>query len=212
MGFNKEFTDVIGPLYRYLLKQVGRRWDDVYKEISAELPKNSVQNNHIYTHIWQFVEKDVKIIDGKPYYKGSRFENIPITSNNQFNQLYINPNTGLLCKAKKGKDRYSYLYSELYSGSQTYIPGVKVYPGVQYHKLGGVWYEVKVRKFPRLATDGVDPTGFVGDKVLNRTYDNIGELKRVYGGYFIAQSKRRLTKKEIKFAGLDNKLTTPNKV
>jgi len=30
----KQFTDVLGPLYRYLLKQVGRPWDKVYSEIA----------------------------------------------------------------------------------------------------------------------------------------------------------------------------------
>src|SRR6266404_1978920 len=29
----KYFTDVLGPLYRFLLKQAGRPWDNVYSEI-----------------------------------------------------------------------------------------------------------------------------------------------------------------------------------
>ena len=53
----KVFTDVLGPLYRYLLKQVGRKWDAVYSEVAESLPKTSVQNIHVYTHLWQFVEK-----------------------------------------------------------------------------------------------------------------------------------------------------------
>jgi hypothetical protein len=66
---SKEFTDVLGPLYGYLIKQIGRPWNDVYSEVVANLPKGTVTNDHIYTHLWQFVEKDVQMIDGRPYEK-----------------------------------------------------------------------------------------------------------------------------------------------
>src|SRR5258708_1687591 len=74
----KHFTDLLGPLYHYLLKQVGRKWDTIYSEIARNLPKTSVQNCHIYTHIWQFIEKDVQIINGEVCYIGNSFDGIPI--------------------------------------------------------------------------------------------------------------------------------------
>ena len=50
---------MLGPLFRFLQKQVGRPWDAVYSEIARNLPKTSLQNRHIYTHVWEFVETNV---------------------------------------------------------------------------------------------------------------------------------------------------------
>jgi len=198
----KQFTDVLGPLYGYLLKQVGRPWDKVYSEITQNLPKGTTQNDHIYTHIWQFVERDVIIVDGEACYKGHRIHGVPIRTSGRYTQMYINPDTGLLCKAKKGKNAYIYFSPE----RGTYLPGIKAYPGVQYHKLNGVWYEVKVKEYKGAEYMGggyFDSS--IKDEVLDRNYRDIESLKKVYGGYYIAVSKRQLKKREIKFNCLDQK-------
>lgn len=195
----KEFTDVLGPLYRFLLKQVGRPWDKVYSEIAEQLPKDTMQNIHIYTHIWQFVERDVQIINGKPCHKGSIVDGLPIVSDGKYEQLYIDPNTKLLRKAKKGKQHFR--YSEPYRKAS---PGVVVYPGFQYHKIKGVWYGVKVRQYP-LSRDifgNVMNFGSINDKVLDCYHHSLEDLKKVYNGLWLAESKYRLTKKEIKAACL----------
>jgi hypothetical protein len=191
----KVFTDVLGPLYRYLLKQVGRPWDKVYSEIAQNLPKTSVQNRHVYTHVWQFVEKDVVILDGVPCYNGGGAHGRPLYANRRYQQLYVHPVTGLLCRARKRYPAHTPPRIE---------PGIKVYPGVQYHKLDGVWYEVIVRPHPRTVEMPGNlryPLSIV-DTVLQRRYVSLQELVHVYGGYYIAVSKRRLTRREIRAACL----------
>src|SRR5207248_1341270 len=84
----KVFTDVLGPLYRFLLKQVGRPWDAVYSEVAQHLPKTSLQNQHIYTHLWEFVEKNVILVDGVACYHDGRDHGIPIRSAGRYAQLY----------------------------------------------------------------------------------------------------------------------------
>jgi hypothetical protein len=37
----KQFTDLIGPLRRYLRKQVGRRWDDIFSEMCQHLDRRT---------------------------------------------------------------------------------------------------------------------------------------------------------------------------
>jgi hypothetical protein len=196
---NKHFTDVLGPLYRFLLKQVGRPWDAVYSEIARHLPKTSVQNRHIYTHLWQFVEKNVIIVDGAACFNDGRSHGVPIKSAGRYAQLYVNPVTGLLCKAKKGRGRYGYPWFR----PEPIQPGIKVYPGVQYHKVKGVWYEVRVRKYPT-SRDPLAPAtpDTIKDDVLGHSYRGLEELARVYGGNYLAVSKRLLKKREIRFAGL----------
>jgi hypothetical protein len=189
----KYFTDVLGPLCRYLLKQVGRPWNKVYSEIAANLPKTNVQNRHVYTHVWQFVEKDVLVIDGVPCYRAGRVHGQPLYAGGRTEQLYVHPINGLLCRVKKRRP----LRRE-----PVMQPPVKAYPGVQYHRLNGVWYEVKVRPHPRAVPTERVSNNSIRDEVLERTYYNVDELKRVYGGYYIATSKRRLTKREIRRACL----------
>src|SRR3989344_5997814 len=53
----KEFSDRLGPLKKFLRRQVGRHWDEVYGELSRNLDKRSLTGRHIWIHVWQHVEK-----------------------------------------------------------------------------------------------------------------------------------------------------------
>ena len=57
---NKEFSDLIGPLERYLRAQNGRHWDDVWSDICKVLRGNGLQAAHIKGHV-----KD--LVDGIPH-------------------------------------------------------------------------------------------------------------------------------------------------
>src|SRR5579872_2309186 len=47
-GWNsKEFSDLLGPLRRYLHAQVGRPWDKVWSEITETLDNRSLTGQHI---------------------------------------------------------------------------------------------------------------------------------------------------------------------
>lgn len=93
---SKNFTDVLGPLRRYLVKQVGRPWDKVNSELSKILSKRSLQGQHIWTHVWIEVEKDCYLgEDGKVYNRRYRWRPDPVS-----HCLYVHPRTGLLCKTK----------------------------------------------------------------------------------------------------------------
>jgi hypothetical protein len=87
----KGFSDRLGPLRKYLRKQVGRPWDVVYSELSAVLDKRSISGLHIWDHVFMEVERYVIIKNGclfhKPRFGGYR----PISG------LYVHPRHGLLC-------------------------------------------------------------------------------------------------------------------
>lgn len=51
----KTFSDHLGPLRRFLLSRVGRRWDDVYSEIVEKVPKG-LHRHHLDTHLESYVE------------------------------------------------------------------------------------------------------------------------------------------------------------
>src|SRR3989338_4140664 len=90
----KEFSDRLGTLKKFLRRQVGRHWDEVYGELSRNLDKRSLTGRHIWIHVWQYVEKDVVIENGKVYQKeahyGRRYE---------IKGLYIHPKSCVLCWA-----------------------------------------------------------------------------------------------------------------
>jgi hypothetical protein len=90
----KEFSDRLGPLRRYLRKQVGRPWDQVWSEITRTLDKRSLSGQHIFEHIQWEVEQHVRVgDDGRLYH--DRWSRLPLEG------LYVDPATGLLRNAPK---------------------------------------------------------------------------------------------------------------
>ena len=93
---SKEFSDLIGPLKRFLRSKVGCHWDKVYSELSQVLDKRSLTGRHIWIHVWMEVEKDCTVgQDGKIYPNPKFGRHLPLGGT-----LYIHPKTGVLCWAK----------------------------------------------------------------------------------------------------------------
>lgn len=57
----------LAPLRRYLRKQVGRPWDEVYSEIRDRLFPDSPVKSHLLDLIRLGVDVDVVMYDGRPY-------------------------------------------------------------------------------------------------------------------------------------------------
>lgn len=67
-GGTKEFTDVLGPIKGFLRKATGRKWDDVYSEISKVLPASGgMSYTHARGHLFDYVELKTQVIDGDIY-------------------------------------------------------------------------------------------------------------------------------------------------
>ena len=69
-GWNaKEFSDLLGPLRRYLRTQVGRPWNKVWSEMTRNLDSRSLSGQHIFDHIHWEVEQHVSLSpDGQLYH------------------------------------------------------------------------------------------------------------------------------------------------
>ena len=92
-GWNaKEFSDVLGPLRRYLRKQVGRPWDKVWSEITHTLDSRSLTGLHIFDHIRREVEQKAWIGDDGRLYHKRLWGAIELVSG-----LYVHPGSRLLC-------------------------------------------------------------------------------------------------------------------
>ena len=91
-GWNaKEFSDLLGPLRRYLRKQVGRPWNKVWSEIVRTLDSRSLSGQHIFDHIrWEVAQHVSLSPDGSLHH--IRWSGlVPVSG------LYVHPITGLLC-------------------------------------------------------------------------------------------------------------------
>lgn len=53
---SKNLNENLSPLRNFLRKSVGKKWDDVFAEISKACPHDSAVNAHIYQHLFQYVE------------------------------------------------------------------------------------------------------------------------------------------------------------
>ena len=64
----KHLNEHLGPLRRYLDRQVGRPWDQVFSEICAHIDRSSAVQDHVRDHVEGYVETHVIVIEGVPAY------------------------------------------------------------------------------------------------------------------------------------------------
>jgi hypothetical protein len=95
-GIKKEFGENLTPLSRFLEKSAGKKWDAVYSEISKRFSRKSVLGEHIYVHLWWWVERHSIMIDGIPH--SAEYDLSPLFSNNHDSKFYVSPD-GILKKA-----------------------------------------------------------------------------------------------------------------
>jgi hypothetical protein len=136
-SFRRGQTDRLRPLARYLHKQVGRPWDDVYAEISRVVRPDGVIQRHLHQHLLDdLVERHVRLIDGKPYVLGGAAW-VPLVDRGRFGRVWVCPRTGLL---------------RLVPRSPRARPDPRARVGgplLQYHRLTGGWFEVRLTEVER---------------------------------------------------------------
>jgi hypothetical protein len=98
---HREFGDNIGPLRKYLRKQVGRRWDDIWSEVTDVLDQRDIRDKHVLLHIRLEVERRCWMGVSGTVYTQRRYSSLygAVTG------LYVHPFTGVLCWAPER--RYS---------------------------------------------------------------------------------------------------------
>jgi hypothetical protein len=175
----KEFSDVLGPLKKFLRKQVGRPWDTVYSELSATLDKRSISGLHIWDHVWQFVERHCEEIDGQVYRKASIWRwHLP---RGTVTGLYVHPRTGLLRYAPEHYPKYR----------KRVNPDIIVLDAfTKLERRNSLWFRVQYgaqdRYVPPVIRQGVVIRGESWEQEL------------------VEQSKKQLSRAELKAHGLRN--------
>ncbi|MGD1875782.1 MAG: hypothetical protein ACFB02_22405 [Mastigocoleus sp.] len=179
----KCFSDHIRPLYKWLCSKIGQPWNDVYSELCKNLNIKGLSGQHILSHIWNFVELHVVLIDGIPYRKSERDR--PLPSYGRYEQLYVHPDTGILCLVREVQRKVTRKYDDVLIINSYH----------QYRKIKGIWYLITFQKFPKSIYDNI----YHAKDVLFRANINYKIAQKTYGRKIFAVSKKQCNKKEIKF-------------
>lgn len=178
----KEFTDKLNPLRKYLRKQAGRPWDDVYSELREHLDFRSVSGLHIWDHVKQEVELHC-VAYGKAIWQRGRYG-----SGGPVSGLYVHPVSRLLCYEDERFTRYRKPKPD---------DVVVLEPSVSLHRFDGIWYRVRYG-----FKDVYHPPVRYGEGCGSSTGRIIRE------GYFtsepVQQEKKQLNRAELKRHGLRN--------
>jgi hypothetical protein len=183
-GEIKYFSDLLGPLLRFLRKNVGKPWDMVYSEIKESLDDRKVTGRHVFEHVDWEVETHAFIDgDGELYtwgYGGRR----PVDG------FYVDPRTGLLCWSDNNPWRKARGNSKTAAEEITHV---RLSANTGYVKLNGIWYFIEYKGYEKL----VD-CDEVNRAVLLR------EIPKVSDTPVLILRKKQLSQKELKAAKLKN--------
>ena len=135
--FRKELNENLKPLLRYLQSNVGLLWDDVYRAIRIANPLGNAITEHIYVHLFEYVQVHPIFINGHPHNPSLRDSLIPC-------QYFYVDQEGLLQKSSPKIEPYS-RPQELVHNGKTYIrkelsvdPKTKVH--VLFREEDQVWF------------------------------------------------------------------------
>lgn len=103
-GGTKYFTDLLGPLRRFLRSNVGRPWDAIHSEICASVGRGFPGRDHFMTHVDQFVRRNVVVIDGIVCSGGPPDYGRPLDRRHGW-VFYVCPRTGLLREVERPRRR-----------------------------------------------------------------------------------------------------------
>jgi hypothetical protein len=213
----RNFNENLSPLRRFLQSRVGRRWDDVYSEICQNLDRSSTVQDHVFTHIDDYVERHLDV-DAEGRLFVHRAGSWRVDGERHFTEpfygpfgLHVDPRDGIL---KLDKDEVTFR-QRFWFGRAAYRPGAAA-PETKVHyvdgkelelrRIDGVWYWV--------TWDTVPPAYNVP------VYDERGELlrmerrehfrneeftgHRVRSGERYRSGKRQASGRDLKKYGLSN--------
>jgi hypothetical protein len=96
---SKRLNENLKPLKRYLGRQVGRRWDDVYSEIAATLAPGHTVKQHVRQHLDDFVARHVVLAPDGSWHSATRSRwfgtHLP-----WHEPYYVDPRDGVLRESK----------------------------------------------------------------------------------------------------------------
>jgi hypothetical protein len=192
----KSFNEHLGPLRRYLDDQVGRPWDEVNAEIRQHIRPDSMVQKHVLTHVDQYVETNVILIDGRPCHGTGRGYGLPLGAVGDWfirsTPWYVCPKSGVLKRVDGRNSTKKARQARRKSASST-PPAVRVDRTHFCKVIDGRWCLVEVRP---LSTTRL-PDGSLSSWEIQRRDQRVQEALREFGARVEQVSHRPLSKREM---------------
>lgn len=154
----KGLSDSLGAVRGFLRKSVGRKWDEVYSELSKNIPKTKFLNQHVWEHIMSDVEIHTAWTDGRVCVSDERKRKyVPIEEYYHWGwrkkpHYYVHPISRLLLivdhsALRKEEEKEAKRKEQDYWNHCREIRRTKtsVFYAV---KIKNIWFEVEVRQRP----------------------------------------------------------------
>jgi hypothetical protein len=190
-GGTKSLNEHLGPLRRYLARQVGRPWDEVFAEICAHISRDSAVQDHVRDHVFDYVTVHVIVRDGIPCHAAGNDYGEPL-GRWRSDRFYVCPVTRRLRSVPPDPEHTK--RARALRRKHPDCPAAMAWLDADHYccRVNGQWRLVEVEPF----TDS--PTwGFERDVILGRAIDR-REAQRVYGKPVYAASWRFIGKRELK--------------
>jgi hypothetical protein len=176
----KWFTDVLGPLERFLRRSVGRPWNDVYSEMCASLDRRKATGQHIFDHTEQMVETNCFMgANGKICHLRWGRDQVEV------NGLYVHPQTGLLCWAEPPRKR-ELKRKKLLAEDVTWLESTSE---IGFRRHQEIWYRVQFRQ---VYVDRRGQLPIIRDIFLKK------DVRLGYGWNLVALAKKQCNRDELK--------------
>jgi len=96
-NIHKGLNENLAPLARFLRRQVGRRWDEVFSEICAQLDTGSTVKMHVRLHLDDLVMSGIAYgRDGELVHNGRVLEPGRVHRWARGSELFVDPDDGIL--------------------------------------------------------------------------------------------------------------------
>lgn len=202
-GDTKSLNEHLGPLQRFLQKQVGRPWDKVFAEICAHISRDSAVQDHVRDHVGDFVA--LKVIEiGGVLHEVTRWGGLfPLEKGWRFQFSYVCPKTGLLKRLKR-------IRRPRRQADQQPTVQVSLDFETSFIRRSGLWHRVRFQAFPKKTHNEFPNIAFTIFDVFQQKQITRKEAVAAYGRGVFVKETRPATRAEIRKYCEPQK--TPNRV
>lgn len=146
----RQLNDYLSPLRRFLRSRVGRRWDDVYAETRAQIRPVSTVQQHILSHLFQWVAVKTRLVAGEIVVHDDGFlDRGPKRLQECHFELYVHPVSKRLLRNPFHASWKRHERARLAQDAADLVARRRdLATDRQLHKLRGLWFEVILAPVP----------------------------------------------------------------
>lgn len=188
----KSFNENLNPLKGWIHSCLGKNWDKCYSELRQNFDARKVVNAHILEHLYQYIEVNAKVIDGKvmvmnQYAFGTEDRWVPISRARA--DYYVCPKSGLVRKTNKAPRRSVIKEAEANKRKAELAVKRVLDEKNELHFIDGIWYHLTVETVPTSKMVYVKPLGATTfktktryGKIVEKTWEELNEAEKMQFG------------------------------